>query len=514
MKVIRVLMFALAFLTVPIVDGAPDTPPTMSWELALPEPSPDLCDGVAGNTGRIVQIATGHDNAIYTQELCDGSVKDRVIVRRIASNGVILWTHIFENGLSVTPMSIAADPDNRVWVWNNDATQATQTRILSVWDSNEDLAFVKSNAQFTNSNTVTTMSFKEVDADSFIAYAGGPSARMLFTCDVPTTCEIVTDSAATLGYKPHYAGPYNDTLYGSDFDDGSGQAIVARFSTTTAGHVDSQNLGVLTACCADITSPWYNPSNDLISYPIGKITGGAYENFYYEVDRETSTTVRGISPIESRVFGYTLSVPFQAFVDGAGSVFYCGSSESGTAIDGYVAKYNSTVNMGMRWNISLSKQASTNQESVTSCAMSRDGSIYAGLYSCANIDTQCSSYVRKYASAASARSLQGIFEGYTNGGATPTGGAGNIVRTASDFCSDAWGFDCDWLFAMAIVGIAVVASRHAHVLVIATVLFLALGVSTLMGVLPEWVMFVFVFLVIVFAGVKLFGGNGDSNGGD
>lgn len=514
MKVVRFLAYCLALVALPIsVEGAPDTPPSMVWELTLPEPSGDPCNAFSDHQSVIQHVRVGPDGYIYTGEYCNEASTDTFLIRRVAPNGVIIWTsHFTQSTVDLSLQSIAVDPDNRVWIWYDDPAQAVQTRFLAVVNKNQGVDFTESNGGFSNSNSITSTSFEEISATSFRAYAGGPAARIAYSCTAQTVCTQLYDLSGQPGTDTHHAAPYFDTLYGFDGNTGSGDGAVSIVNQDTGTLLDTETVSGFAATGAQ-GNLYYNPTTDALGMPYGK-TSGTFQNQYLEWNKTTLATIRDVSPIEPRTYPYDTNVPTDGFIDGDGSAFYCGAAQTGgVSWDSYLAKYNTTSQMGMRWNITISKVASTNRDMVNSCDIAPDGSIYIGIEACSNGSTECSSYLRKYGGALG-RSPQTIFTQYTGGSATPSAAPGNIVRTASDFCSDAWGFDCDWLFAMAIVGIAVVASRHAHVLVIATVLFLALGVSTLMGVLPEWVMFVFVFLVIVFAGVKLFGGNGDSNGGD
>lgn len=505
-KIYLCLAVALAATAIPNTQAAPDTPPGLTWEIGLPEPPTDTCNQFSPQETQIRSVRVGKDGYIYTAEACNENPTDSFVVRRITPSGGIVWTQVFDQPLQdLSFSSIDVDPDNRVWVWYDDPGQETQTRFLAVFDKFQTLDFVQSNAQFSNSNSVGRTSFEEIDADTFRAYAGGAASRIAYECTSKTSCTKLYDLGGNPGAAAYHASPYFDTLYGWDGNIGGSVSQVS-IVNQASGLFDDTEQAPFAGADGRL---FYNPSTDTLAMGYGKVISGQFTNQYMEWNKTTLASVRDVTPIEDRPNGPAggLTVPLDTFIDGEGSAFYCGLTQSGTDSLSYLAKFNTTVNMGQRWNITYSKVSGLgNQDTARSCDLSPDGSIYIGTEYCQSLDSQCSSVLRKYAGAAVGREQDTIFEGYTSS-STTTGPIGEgPIADMVDFFNDAWGFDGSWLFGLAIVGMVVFPARNARPLYVALMAFIGVGICVALGLFPMWLIFVLVFLVIAVAGFRMFEG--------
>lgn len=407
----------LAMLLLPAIaglaSGAPDTPPGLTWKISLPEPDGNVCNAHVGLQTELLRTVVANDGFIYTGEHCrvPAATTDSFIVRRISPDGVIMWTHRTVSGVAggaTALQSLSTDPANRVWVWYTDTTQTVCCTVLVVRDTAGDAVFSKSNADFTQPFTIRRTAFEEINATVYHAYAAGDSKRVGYQCTSLTECTELYELGGAPSGAPTHAAPYLDTLY--NFDLVSGPNSVATIVNQATGIVeDTENVAKTIAAEPDSQRAWYNPSTDTLAvgYPGGTV--GTVRPNYMEFNSTTLALVRDVQPTEAIINTYTATVPSDTIIDGDGNLFVCGEATSASASDGFLAKYNTTAQLGMRWNITWGEVSSTNLELGNACDLSPDGSIYVGARFCSSGTSQCQSTLRKYAGAATSRKLQGIY---------------------------------------------------------------------------------------------------------
>lgn len=382
----------------------------------------------------MVDIATTDNGFTYALIHCRagaaGDEDDGYVIFRFTSTGSMVWGIPVIPAASGTnsyiPSSVDVDPANRAWVWYDVDGALT---YLDVWgtDGVKDWDDIES---FTSAIGITRTTFEELNATSFNAYAGGPGARVGFTCtdvlDCPTTFELVGNPGIE---NVHYAGPYWDALYGEDTNNGGGASEV---------YIVNRDTGAILTSATHITGGpakvWFNPPTDQVGLPYG-VSSGTVNPRFAEYNKTTLANTRDIEPIEANVYTYDQNAVQDAFIDGAGSVFYCGLAQTpAVKIDSFLSKFNSTVNMGMRWNITIDKVITTNFERAISCALGHDGSVFVGLRVCDASDATCEAYVRKYAGAGIAREPQNVFEGFSIPTTTTPFASGSGAIGFKDFC--------------------------------------------------------------------------------
>lgn len=512
------LLFALilvGFLPLGMAQS-PDTAPGLTWSIALPEPNGDPCSASAGQETEVLAVVVANDGFIYTGERCKtiGGTTDSFVIRRISSSGLVIWTERIVSGVaggSATLQSLSADPANRLWVWYTDSTQTTYPGLLVVKDHEGNTDLVKSNADFIVSPSVRRTSFEEVNATIFRAYAAGASYRIGYECASLSACTELYELSGDPAGSAHHAAPYIDRLYHIDLFAPT-DTIASIVNQATGAVLDSETVGSMTVQESDRNRGWYNPGTDTFALAFPRQIAGVYRPYYLEFNATTLAVVRNIEPTDAFIFGYSESFVQDNIIDGDGNVFACGYTTGGAfGHNNYLMKFNATAFMGQRWNITWSNSAGSNFEMAAACDLAPDGSIYVGSFSCTAVAlTGCTSELRKYAGAATSRSLQGLYippSQIVTPPATPTGGP---IVDIVDFFNDAWGFDGSWLFGVAVTGMFIWPARNAKTLYIAIMAFLGVGVSVAIGFFPFWLVFVLIFLVIAVAGSRLFSDNEDS----
>jgi hypothetical protein len=509
----------IATLAVPIANaGDPDTAPSVTWTTTLPEPNGDPCNSSVGQGTENLAVVVSQDGFIYTGERCktSGGTTDSIVIRRVTSSGVILWTQRIVSGVaggSTTLQSLSVDPAGRLWIWYSDSTQSTYAGMLVVKDTDGNTDLVKSNADFIQSPSVRRTSFEEINATIFRAYSAGGAYRIGYECPALDSCTELYELSGQPAGSAHHAAPYYDRLFhiGLMTPTDAAATIVNQVSGAI---LDTETVSGMTTQESDRFRGWYNPSTDTFAAAFPRQTAGAYRPYYVEFNATTLALVRNIEPTGSLIFGYSEAFVSDSIIDGDGNVFVCGYTTGGAfGQNSYLSKYNSTSFMGRRWNITINDSAG-GFETPGACDLGPDGSIYIGTYSCVpSGSTGCTSTLRKYAGIATSREPQELYLVPGSGGSTSTApGSGNFASNAVSYCSDQWGFDCGWLFSFAILGVVLIALKDARTLIIVILAFLLVIGFVTMGWLEEWVILALVFITIVFAGVQIFGDKGE--GGD
>lgn len=88
---------------------------------------------------------------------------------------------------------------------------------------------------------------------------------------------------------------------------------------------------------------------------------------------------------------------------------------------------------------------------------------------------------------------------------------GNLIQRSADYCSDSWGFSCNWLFGLLLVGIiTVLLAKHSRSpMMLGLGMFLGVGTAVAFGVWETWTILVMVLLIVAIAGHRLFNRGGD-----
>lgn len=433
MKSYRLLVLLLFLPIVPVASAAPDTPPALTWETMIPPSA--FCNDEA-----LVDMAVSETSFVYVLIHCKTGASfdedDGYLLFRLNPSGSMVWNQAVipapVGTESYIPTSVDVDPAGRAWVWYDVNAALTYLDVWGtsgskVWDNIDD---------FTQPMTVTRTTFEELNATTFNAYSGGPAARVGQACTTSLECEVTFELIGNPGIgNAYYAGPYHDALYGEDANNGASASEAYIVTRSTGAIADSESYGTFGSQSEGHV--WFNPTTDTVALPYGK-TGASTHPHYAEFNKTTLTTVRDIEPIESNVFTYDENFVDDKFVDGVGSVFYCGlASTPGVKRDSYLSKFNSTTNMGMRWNITVNKVGTTLFERAQSCGLGGDGSVYVGLKVCDASQENCDAYVRKYAGAGIALDPQDVFENFSDlitPTTTPPPFAGGGAIGFKDFC--------------------------------------------------------------------------------
>lgn len=521
------ILVAILVLLPATATASPDTAPILTWELALNEPTVGLGAGVVwnGQTGfiqnpcnlatgeatRIVDIAVAKDGHIYTLEECQGTSADWAFVRRIDPNGQTVWTRSITSmtaGKDISPVSIHADPASRAWVWYDDqnhAPDSTTTLVVIPRNDPTGADFVRSNTQFASTVSIFSGTFNETGPDSFAAFFGGGATRLGYTCT--GTAAACTETFEMQGEPGsgniHHGAPYSTVLYGHDLSPTSENQII---NQATGAIIDSEASSAADALPQTI---WVNAA-DVTRVIVPYYASAPGDIRWEEFNATTLASIRTVDPIEQNPYTYDSSSVIDFLSDGNGNVYSCGEARTGgVKRDSHLSKYNNTATPGMRWNITWSKETGdSNLDAATACALGDDGAIYVGTKACANLDTSCRSYLRKYGGAGVGRSQQTIFDAFT-ASTTTTAPGGNVIAIIRDNVSEAWGFDWGWLIGGIIVGIFIWKVRNAAVLVVAIMAFIGVGFAVALGMIPEWFLFVLVLIIIAVAGTVLTRGGGD-----
>jgi hypothetical protein len=197
--------------------------------------------------------------------------------------------------------------------------------------------------------------------------------------------------------------------------------------------------------------------------------------------------------------------PHALNLDVDGDWVLCGILSDGAGANGrsYIAKYNGAFTT-LLWNVTVD----SNDFFSGDCGLGPAGEIY--WYG--TIPTPERIQVRKYccndADVKGSELIIAQIETPTGGGGG--GGGSNVVTVARDFCTTAWGFDCGWLIMIGAVGLVTFgfARLGGSGLVVGIGVLLGVGLGVFLLQDFEWLLFLAAFIVIAFAGHRMFGGNG------
>lgn len=546
MKKIVASGIVLAFLlSLGIVFAAPDSPPSLTWNVALSDPS----DCSASAATKVLSIDFDSSSNVYTFESCPQSggtyANPKVLlVRKWAANsGNNLWSRgitcdgtpaICQGfGFKVIPGTVL------VWFYETNkplgggANTRQQMDFINPLTGEIGLSLTGANffdaggtdaaAGIADGDNQYGVTFEGINATTATIYAGGSGYSVSITCsddDSASDCTRNWERTSNpAGEWLAHAQPLQDVLYQLDSNGGGGtetlRIVNQATGDTTAtagfsgGNQEPRSPGWRLSSRHEVTV-WYTD------------TTGNNQVMYDRLNASTLVTVATSAvPTESTISGFTNLVIQSTYLDGANSMFVCGSADVGANMQSMAMKFNTTVGFtAQRWNLTFDQTADTTQaERVTNCIISPDGGLYLAGYQTVG-GSAFNSFVRKYAGAGTGRAPQDTFTGFAG---SPGGGedpddpgfdeGDNFVDFSVGFCSDSWGFDCSWLFGILIVSLVTIgfARISPMPLLVGIGAFLGVGVSVAVGVLPMWVLFVMIFIVIAVAGFVLFGRGEDES---
>lgn len=522
MKTIYYILAGL-LLTIPAALAAPDTAPPLEWDVDIPQVPGSTCT----IQRHLVDLTTDTNGNAYLLQNCQlttGAGTTNVpIISKYTSGGAHVWDHAVHcpNDASCLPYGIAVDSAGYLGIsyYDAGAVSAVKQFFRLIKQSDGSTACVTGpSTVFPNGFTQdiaalgtlararSVVALKNVNATTIYIIGGGAGSDAVII-NTATDCRQLWTGTV--------AGEYGVTY----------NAVTSRATLVSGGPV-VKNVNVFTgALTATMASP--------ISFGehFRNATGRSLYTSIYgtsitlrEYNSTTLALIRAITPIENKV--YSGATPLDTYagtagtgqhygmgiVDGGNSMFVCGLLQPTAP---HAGKYNLTAVPGQRWNVTWASD-SINGGYARQCEIAPGGGLYVTWDDDNGGLSPFKMHLRKYTNAGTppARDVAymisgGVVVGGSGGGASCA--SGNIIQCIRQNASDAWGFDWGWLIGGIIVGIFVWKVHDAKVIVIAIMAFLGLGLAVAVGMLPEWILYVVVFIIIATGGVILFGGRGEED---
>lgn len=511
MKALSSILIALvgSLFLVPMSSAAPDTAPALTWENQLTNAA---CPDQESDFN--VQVTLDAAGNSYASSQCANSDSDDVLVSSFTPAGSIRWASVIPAATTLQTRSvigIIVDPAERVIVWVHDEGLTPANHALVFLNANTgSVLFAHADFSFDTQGqgSAKQLTLKELNATSLRYFGGEDQFRFSVTCVNATDAGCVTDwefGTNPNGRWVNYGGPYLDTL----FQGSTAASNNLRIVNQATGLLDDQESYGTSGL------PWVNPVDNTTGYvTYASVSGGSTVNKFFEFNTSTLASIRDVEPIESTVATYPQTIQNVGILDAEENLFYCGRAQSaGVKIDGFLAKYNTTVNAGQRWNITISKQAGASEvERVFDCSLDQTGALFATFQSCASGSSQCSNYLRKYASAGSPRAEQEVFDAFPGAVVTTSPFAGNADGAIGfrNFCilngfeSDAGKFLCGLVYVLSgTVLMAAVTRDLSKNAVLAIAAATAFGLMIFVTIVELWPTYTTVLIIILCSAVVI-----------
>lgn len=517
----------LFLMLLPVGSGAPDSQPSLEWDVTAAILNPD-CPGVVQTRGN--DLTTDLNGNVYILISCQGSLKnDLVIIKYASATGAKIWEYAISciNDLNCMPHGIAADSAGYIGVayWDEGSGAATRTMFRLIKQTTGETSctvgaqgvtypngFTSDIGQMTSTQIARSLvAYKNTNSTTIYAI-GGPSGVAAVIVNTPTDCRELWTSTA----HGEYGLTYNRVTGLLTATTANPVNRIANLNALSGAAGATQTSTVLTHYSSNSTGNTLWTMESLPSCPGSGI-------LFREYNATTLTSIRTVTPIENQIYdGATplttcVRVSEGWHIDGANSIFPCGLYEPGGVGSRPMAmKFNTTQLAGQRWNVTWSAAivGIDNGQVSKDCEISKFGALYVlwdDRQSAENV------HVRKYTNAGTTiiRDTAYVLPGDTGGSGGGAGSCdtGNFIQCYKQFLDDSWGFDWAWLLGMIVVGITVfaVAKRTNNTLVIAIFAFLGFGLAVFFELFPVWSMFVLVFLIIAVAASRLFGTDAEAS---
>lgn len=550
MKIYKLLMiFTLSLLlAAPVANAAI----TLKWTQAFTStyPSGDaVFEGVYkgdtaanGGTCQIVgrgkpamfDYSTGNVFTAYTAGDGNSESSDGVLAKLRASDGQTLGASTTSGTTAVAACGVGLDQRGRVYTMlgpcygtslvNSYVARTSDLSLLREF-SEEDVcsAAVTSSGRALGGPLVDVFGEMDTNHSRILWASHAPGATNAWrvsweSVETPTIynkiCQGGVDATTTENWRDD--GTFQDKMWSN----GAGTLYGFRPETCTQlGGGTGSDLG---NACTTSNAPnatincFYRAAGDSLNLYVNKFD--PFDNSGAMTINSTATITQPNfpDPLDDGIQAFMgVGSPHRAFTDIDGNEAICGvvQSQSGGDQYAYFAAYNSTYAQVYNVTVQISGGGAV-AFGFIDCDFGQDGAILFAFAS--NTISANHAYLRVYCCADVGRRLSTagfllISAAGSGGGGNGGTGTNNPVLAARGFCSDAWGFDCAWLFLMMFVGIAVVGFGRvsAKPLVVGIGILLAVGLWVAIFDEYIWVLFVIVFGIIALAGKNLFGSGGD-----
>lgn len=508
MQKIRNIGLAILVLLMLTPSGlaAPDTPPALTTTVTLGEPTAVTCTAAGDTATQLLTFTSDALGNIYTAESC-GTAPASIVVRKVLSTGVATWSKVFSCGINSCGLQgLAVDASDGIMVAYNNPSYATVAKTdMTIMRASDGTALCSKSPEGMDPFTValggaTTNpqgASRKVNASEYHYYFGGATGIQAVKRTVIagiSVCSTVwgrSDLGADRGWSYNLV---NTGLYVTDFQ--SPNEIIAAINLTSGATIASANAGTIGGFVAYVNSTGLR----LLQAHLGAIPNPVHS--YDEYNATTMGQTRDNVAVTENTILYSAAqrnLNLETWdMDISRNAFTCGrlaGVSSGNDAVLYISKYTMGAVSAQRWNITFAGNGCR-------AHISPDGSLWVGFYNIISPLNNPQSYLRKYAGVATPRSRDSYVA--PDSGSTSTAAPGNIIADIRNRLEENWGFDFGWLMGLGIVGLITWRVRRAAPLVIAILAFLGLGVAVRLDLLPEWILFVSVFIIIAVAGGRLF----------
>lgn len=468
LMVVVAVLGGLFVLAGPVGATPPDTPPTLTWEVVLPEVG--TCDATSLETSRGQDMAVDSVGNIYVLGHCfrSGAISNLPTIWKISPAGSVLATYQPDTVRCATgcdPVGINWDDSGSVVaLWQNRSATAGGNDPVLAFISEGSLTgqFYLEGAFWANDigggdpgNPEKTMSHREVNASTIQYFLGAPAWTASVTCTAFTeaACSRTYDVTGNPGsLMQNWGGPQQNALYAGD--DGSIYKVTTRNTTTGAVVLDSGDLGTNGA----LTAPWTNTTGSSIYFAHSNVAGSLL--LFTELNSTTLAGVRtGATFTDNVLPSQVIMTPANNYLDGANNLFICGNSQTaaGPLLQVFAMKVDTDASPEQRWNVTADINGGSKLEYSVDCELDQDGALLWSFVTCQSASIDCETRVRKYNGAGTARGEEAVFTGFGAGaGGAPSPGNTDAATGLSNFCV-AMGFEtAASLFLCGLILVAVV----------------------------------------------------------
>ena len=346
-------VFVLLVFTDPVM-AAPDTPPSVLWEVDLPTPG-----GTCGET-TIQDIESDSSGNIYTYEgvICGG--KQNAIVRKLeASSGAVEWqTQIVGvnagNIFALGHVRIMPDGNLAVLYGENDfLPDARQVVRFVDPDDGSQLGVIGGDAGTWTVDTGTfelgesAISFRVANSTSFVIYVNSGAAVTAVSCASLTTCPNLFETASTTsGTWSNWYADFPLVYYTSDQVCSGSNGCFSQRNATTGAVITTVSI---TAPDSPRSTPWLSSAGEIVQGMFDDL-GGSVRGVGWRTCTDLLGSCADTAPTENQINDGsardTQAVAY--YLDGNDDFYVCGNYVS-TGVKAFVAKFSTSTD-DQRWN--------------------------------------------------------------------------------------------------------------------------------------------------------------------
>lgn len=505
------LAIAVLFLIPPGVADEIGTPPTLQCELNLPRATgalsqPALTGADVDSSGNFFIIEYYSNNGFYAARILKFNPACNLIWGIVTDNGDDFGCagQTGSNGCDIWGLAVDARGDIVVGLERIEAAATPQNQYY----------LCRLDGQ-TGSVDGCSQGFHEAEmAAAGVAQEQPASGQSLGAIRVSDTEVAYLMSQTTSGklirfdddLVPVYAASISNSkeLFA---DAQTGVAYVRRPTTSVYSRIDQETGAILHSSTlfetTDRGPPMRSSTN---AWGIG----GSTNIKYYQLNKDTFATVTAstdTTPSQFQVSAVSkTTIPFNHWADGADDLLSCGQVQDGGTSYAYAARIDTSM-ASIAWGTMFltTGATSTLADEHGGCQLDYlDGFWTSGTTVVGGVGL---TWIRHYTNSDFVQLAPP--EPVSGGGIDA--GPGNVIQNMNQFASDAWGFDFSWLITLGIVGICVAGfSRFGAVATIVSIV-LGVGIAVALGVGEVWFLLLLVFVIVAFAGNRLFGGRSEGD---